>query len=75
MQITLDISKPLGEQLTQLPDLNQFVEKWLMYGLENKHFNPKLDITFAFGLVKTTQTATLEQIEQAIEQGAIDDSY
>jgi Arc/MetJ family transcription regulator len=33
-----------------------------------------LDIHSAFGLVKTTRTATLEQIEQAIAEGEIDDN-
>ena len=33
-----------------------------------------LNITSAFGLVKTPLTATLEEIEQGIIAGAIDDS-
>jgi hypothetical protein len=36
--------------------------------------NKPLDITSAFGLVKTPLTATLEEIEQGVAARAIDDS-
>lgn len=45
---------------------------------KNKNTESKakpLDITAAFGLIKTPISATLEEIEQGIIGGAIDDSY
>lgn len=36
--------------------------------------NKPLDITSAFGLVRTPLTATVEDIEQGIAAGAVDDS-
>lgn len=72
MQIVLDLPEKLTQQLTTIPDINRFAEQWLRYGLENTQSNYQLNITSAFGLVQTTETATLEQIEQAIQQGADD---
>ncbi len=74
MQITLNLPEKLSKELTTIPDINQFAERWLRYGLENTPLHHQFDITSAFGLVQTTETATLEQIEQAIQRGAIDDS-
>jgi len=73
MQIILNIPDHLSKQLTKIPDINQFAEYWLCYGLENIPFNEPLNITSAFGLVKTNETATLEEIEQAIQHDAMDD--
>lgn len=63
MQIVINLPEKLIEQLTTIPDINQFAEQWLRYGLENTPLNHQLNITSAFGLVQTTETATLEQIE------------
>jgi hypothetical protein len=74
MQIILNIPDDLSKQLIEMPNINQFAEQWLRYGLENTFSDEPLNITSAFGMIKTTETATLKQIERAIQQGATDDN-
>ncbi len=60
----LGFLKLLPEQQCHIVEKTQHIET----------ISKPLDITSAFGLIKTPISATLEEIEQGIIAGAIDDS-
>jgi len=74
MQFTIDLPNKLGEQLNAFSAPNDFIVKVLAqslgFDLQNRA-KPEFRIEDAFGLYQPERSVSLEQMEEAIKEGAI----
>ncbi|RKZ38694.1 MAG: hypothetical protein DRR16_21875 [Candidatus Parabeggiatoa sp. nov. 3] len=72
MQLTIELPDVLGERLRTLPTPTDFIINVLTQALET-HLQPKKTyrIEDAFGLYQPKNSASLEDMEHAINEGAI----